>query len=98
MIRGGADSESECGAVVVHGARVVPRGTLARTVCQRGQMVRQAMLEDGRHTRPRARAWTGEDAKIRDDGRDDEVSAGAELDAFVTASHGGTCGTGVSVK
>ena len=68
------------------------------TVCQRGQMERQAILKDGRQTRPSARAWTGEDAKTRDDGRDDEVSAGAELDAFVTSSHGGSCGAAVRVN
>ena len=64
---------------------------------QRGQMVRQALLEDGRQTRLRARTWTGGDAPTRDGGRADEVSAGDELDAFVTASHGGSCGTAASV-
>ena len=60
-------------------------------------MVRQAILGDGRQTRLRARAWTGEDAPTRDGGRADEVSAGDELDAFVTASHSGSCGTAASV-
>ena len=59
--------------------------------------MRQVILEDGRQTRPRARAWTGEHATTRDGGRADEVSTGAELDAFVTASHGGSCGTAASV-
>ena len=60
-------------------------------------MVWQALLGDGRQTRPRARAWTGGDAPTRDGGRADEVSAGDKLDAFVTASHGGICGTAASV-
>ena len=50
-----------------------------------------------RQIRPRARAWTGGDAPTRDSGRADEVSAGDEWYAFVTASHGGNCGTAVSV-
>ena len=54
-VRGGDDSESACGAVVVYGARVVPCGAQARTVYQRGQLVRQALLGDGRQTRLRAR-------------------------------------------
>ena len=59
--------------------------------------MRQALLGDGRQTRPRARAWTGENAPTRDGGRADEVSAGDELDAFVTASHGGNCDTAANV-
>ena len=78
-------------------ARFVSCGAQARTVCQIGQMVRHALLGDGRQTQPRARAWTGGDAPTRDGGRSDEVSAGDELDAFVTASHGGSCGTAASV-
>ena len=39
----------------------------------------------------------GGDAPTRDGGRADEVSGGDELDAFVTASHGGKCGTAASV-
>ena len=60
-------------------------------------MVRQTLLEDSRQTRPRARMWTGRDALTRDDGRADGVSAGDELDTFVTASHGGNWGTAASV-
>ena len=59
--------------------------------------MRRTLLGDGRHTRPRARAWTGGDAPTRDSGRADEVSPGDELDTFVTASHGGNCGTAASV-
>ena len=59
--------------------------------------MRQALLGDGRQTRSRARAWTGGDAPTRDGGRTDEVSASDELDAFVTASQGGNCGTAASV-
>ena len=59
--------------------------------------MRQAIFGDGRQTRPRARAWTGGNAPTRDGGRADEVSAGDELDAFVTASHGGSCGTAAIV-
>ena len=84
--RGGADSESACGAVAVYGAWIVPCGAQARTVCQISQMVRQALLGDGRQTRPRARAWTGGDEPTRDGGRADEVSAGDELGAFVIPS------------
>ena len=65
-VRGRADSESACAAVVVHGARVVPCGAQARTVCQRGQIVRQTLLGDGRQTRPKARAWTSGDVRTRD--------------------------------
>ena len=93
----GADSESACGAVAVYGARVVPCGAQARTVYQRGQMMRQALLGDARQTRSRARAWTDGDAPARDGGRADEVSAGNELDAFVTASHGENFGIAASV-
>ena len=60
-------------------------------------MVRQAILGDGRQTRPRARAWTGRDAPTRDGGRADEICAVDELDALVTASHGGSCGTAANV-
>ena len=60
-------------------------------------MVWQAILGDGRQTRPRARTWHGGDAPTRDSGRADEVFAGDELDTFVTASHGGSCGTAASV-
>ena len=56
-----------------------------------------ALLGGGRQRRPRARAWTGGDAPTRDGGRADEVSVGGELDAFVTALHGGNCGTAASV-
>ena len=59
--------------------------------------MRQALFGDGHQTRPRARAWTGGDAPTRHGGRADEVSAGAELDAIVTASHGRNCGTAASV-
>ena len=59
--------------------------------------MRQALLGDGRQTRPKARAWTVGDAPTRDGGGPDEVSAGDELDAFVTALHGGSCGTAASV-
>ena len=52
-------------------------------------MVREALLRDGRQTRPRARAWTGGDAPIRNGGRADKVSAGDVSNALVIASHGG---------
>ena len=80
-----------------YGARVVPCSAQARTVFQRDEMVRQTLLEDGRQTRPRARAWTGGNLPTRDGGQADEVSAGNDLDAFVTASYGGSCGNPVSV-
>ena len=60
-------------------------------------MVWYALLGDGRQTRPRVRAWTGGDAPTKDGGRADEVSAGDELDAFVTASHGRSYGFAASV-
>ena len=59
--------------------------------------MRQPILGDGRQTQPKARAWTGGDAPTRDSGRADQVSAGDELDAFVTAPHAGSCGTAASV-
>ena len=57
----------------------------------------QALLGDDCQTRPRARVWTGGDAPTRDGGRVDEVYPGDELDDFVTASHGGNCGTAASI-
>ena len=60
-------------------------------------MVRRALLRDGRQTRPRARAWIGGDAPTSDGGRAGEIFEGDELDAFVTASHGGNCVTAASV-
>ena len=60
-------------------------------------MVRKALLGDGRQTRPRARAWTDGGTPTRDGGRADDFFVGDELDAFITASHGGNYGTAASV-
>ena len=49
-----------------------------------------------RHDPGRVRELVG-DAPTSDGRRADEVSAGDELDAFVTALHGGKCGTTASV-